>query len=74
MSRQDDATSSFSFPSDVRRAEIVDSKPVSSSPFRVVVDGRSVSGSTRVDVTQVVISGVKLPSPPSSVDAPPSSS
>ena len=66
MNRQDDNTSSFPVQSDVRRVEIIDSKPTPSGSFRVHVDGRSISGSASVDLTQVVISGVRIPKLPSS--------
>lgn len=63
MSRQDNSTVAFPVQTDVRKVEIIDAKPAPSGSFRVFVDGRSVSGSARVDLTQVVISGVRIPTP-----------
>jgi hypothetical protein len=71
---KDDTTSSFPVQPDLRRVEIIESKPVPSGSFKVLVDGRSVSGSARVDLKQIVISGVRIPNLPSSCDGPTSSS
>ena len=76
MTRSNESTSSFHVPTeDAKKAEIIDCpQPSPSGAFHVSADGPSVSGSTRVNLTEVVISGVRLreASPPS--EEPPTSS